>query len=527
MEKKRKQSSTIIQTLIFMAIFVMPLQLGGLHVSAAAVSQADASVTRLEWLKALTETFEFTVEEDNYPDNYYSDVDSGSADYYDIMLATEFGLVDVEAGEALRPDDAVSREFASHTLNLCLGYILEEDTYSFSEAETVTYPEDIQVAVNQGWFSLSNGNFLPEQAVTQTEKNNMIAAAKETLVQSGDHSESNVFAFKAGVIVLPEETVLYSSDEDAFIIENCPAAIKAGDIFGKVCDGMPLAWKAVSVEVNGNQTVITTDMVSSEEAFDEIHVSGTRKIDLAKLEPASEDVSFRYVAGGTKEHNYEDGIVCETLEEAGEREITAVLVEQTADLPKSRASFNVGDAKIKLTAKVMDVTEKHGIQNGDVYIDFSFQVDFNCNVSVDFLEAAGISPSYELFRVDIAPGIYVKGLVDLSFYGEANIRLVEHVDLGFHYDNFVPRLVRGFRKDSFTITAKAQLSAGMRLEAGFKIPGLSGKIFGKLGSNITAKAVRYTDGQKPDACQTISAYLYASVGYDVSVDAVVLRTGVA
>ena len=93
------------------------------------------------------------------------------------------------------------------------------------------------------------------------------------------------------------------------------------------------------------------------------------------------------------------------------------------------------------------------------------------------------------------------------------------MDLRFDYDNFVPRLVRGFRKDSFTITAKAQLSAGMRLEAGFKIPGLSGKIFGKLGSNITAKAVRYTDGQKPDACQTISAYLYASVGYDVSVDA--------
>lgn len=519
MGKQRKRNNSIAQTFLFVMILAMLLQLATLRISAAEASQANDFVTRLEWLKALTETFGFTVEEENYPDNYYSDVDSDSADYYEIMLATEFGLIDVEAGEALRPDDAATREFAAHTLNLCLGYILEEDTYTFSEAETATYPEDIQIAVNRGWFSLSNGNFLPKQAVTQAEKENMIAAAKETLAQSGDHSENNVFTFKEGVIVLPEDTVLHTSDEDTFLIEDCPAVIKAGDIFGIVCDGMPLAWKAVSVEVNGNQTVITTDMVSSEEAFDEIHVSGTRKIDLVKLEPASEDVSFRYIAGGTKEHNYEDGLVCETLEEAGEREITAVLVEQTADLPKSRASFNVGDAKIKLTAKVMDVTEKHGIQNGDVYIDFSFQVDFNCNVSVDFLEAAGISPSYELFRVDIAPGIYVKGLVDLSFYGEANIRLVEHVDLGFHYDNFVPRLVRGFRKDSFTITAKAQLSAGMRLEAGFKIPGLSGKIFGKLGSNITAKAVRYTDGQKPDACQTISAYLYASVGYDVSVDA--------
>ena len=48
-------------------------------------AKAGNSVTRLEWLKALTSTFGLAVEEDNYPDNYYSDIDTSSADYYDVM----------------------------------------------------------------------------------------------------------------------------------------------------------------------------------------------------------------------------------------------------------------------------------------------------------------------------------------------------------------------------------------------------------------------------------------------------------
>ncbi len=456
-------------------------QMLGKDVFASAVGRESVVVTRLEWLKALTETFGFVVTEDNYPDNYYSDIDAESQDYYDVMLATEFGLVDVEAGEELRPNDAATREFAAHTLNLCLGYVLEEERYTFSESETVGCPEDIQVAVNHGWFVLADGNFLPEQAVTEAEKEAMIAAAKAVLAQDESTSGSDTYTFKEGVIVLPEETDIHSLDEDRFAIVDCPVVIEAGDIFGKVCDGIPLAWRAVDVESGGRETVITIDTVDSGEAFEEIDVSGEMEVDLAKLQPASEDVSFKYVVGGTEKENYEDGIVCEMLEEAGEREITAVLVEQTVGMPQTYASFNVGDAKIKIDAKIMNLKQKHGCSMENTFIDFSFKVDFNCNVSVDFLEAAGISPSYELFHAEILPGVYVKGLVDLSFNGEANIRIVEDVELGFHYENFTPRLMRQFKKDSFTITANATLKAGVRMEAGFKLAGLKGKIFGKMG----------------------------------------------
>lgn len=391
-----KSHNNIKKIFVCLLIITICFQLTGVEAFAKEVKSNDV-VTRLEWLKALTSTFDFMVEEDNYPDNYYSDLDVNSSDYYDIMLATEFGLLDVQAGEALRPNDAVTREFAAHTLNLCMGYVLEENTYTFVESETVTYPEDIQVAIHQGWFVLSNGKFFPEQAVTKEEKNLMITAAREALAKDKNLSGNNSYQYKSGVIVLPEETEICFEEEERFVITDCPAEIKAGDIFGQIYDGIPLAWKAVSVEKAGSDLVIVIDGVNQEEVFEEIDVAGEIKVDLAKLQPASKDASLTYVVGGTKESNYEDGRICKDLEEVGTQKITAVIVEQVIDMPEDYADFKAADPKIKINAKITNVKQKHGCTRRDAYIDFDFKVDLNCNVNVDILEAAGVSPSYELF----------------------------------------------------------------------------------------------------------------------------------
>ena len=246
----------------------------------------SAEVTRLEWLKELAEIFQLTVEEDNYPDNYYSDIDDSFEGYYEVMLATEFGLVDVKAGEAFRPGEAATRKFAAHTLNLCLGYVLEDKAYTFAEAEKVENPEDIQIAVNQGWFSLENGKFLPEKSITRTEKEAMLSAAREVHAKDSATPDNQGYTYRDDVIVLPEETELVASGEDEITITDCPHAIQVGDIFGKVCEGIPLAWEAKEVQVNGSQTVIKISMVNSEEAFEQISVSQEVEADLSKLRPA-------------------------------------------------------------------------------------------------------------------------------------------------------------------------------------------------------------------------------------------------
>lgn len=104
------------------------------------------TVTRIDWLQSLITLFDMSVEEDNYPDNYYTDIDSSSTYYRDVMVATEFGLVDVEAGEAIRLEDAATREFTAHSLNVCLGFQLETAEYTFADSSSTDYAVDLQIA---------------------------------------------------------------------------------------------------------------------------------------------------------------------------------------------------------------------------------------------------------------------------------------------------------------------------------------------------------------------------------------------
>ncbi len=232
-------------------------------------TEGGDEVTRLEWLTALTQTFEMTVEEDNYPDNYYSDISADHENYYEIMLATEFGLVDVEAGGEFRPDDAATREFAAHTLNLCLGYSLEDSTYTFSEKDSVTYKDDIQVAINKGWFTLNGSSFQPEKALTVTEKETLLAEAKAIYESTAlDPEHENTWELADGVIDLTEEAIqVEMTGENQYTLTGCTYQLKAGDVYAVMIDGIPLVKKVVSVKTEGEAYVVTAADVELAEAF--------------------------------------------------------------------------------------------------------------------------------------------------------------------------------------------------------------------------------------------------------------------
>ena len=146
---------------------------------------AADTVTRAEWISRLVETFSMTVEDDsNMPDNYFSDISEADSCYRDILVAVEFGVIDLEEGEAFAPNESATREFAARTLNSCLQFRLDEDSeYTYSEADSVTYPDDIQIAVNRNWFALSGSDFLPEKAITAAEAQTMLNDAKSVLAR--------------------------------------------------------------------------------------------------------------------------------------------------------------------------------------------------------------------------------------------------------------------------------------------------------------------------------------------------------
>ena len=166
--KEKRERKNVISFILALLIAVLG-SIGG----ASAVYAEDRTITRAQWLHELVELFDMTVEEDNYPDNYFSDISADDSYYRDIMVATEFGLVDVEAGYELLPDNPVTREYAAYTMDICLGYALgENETYEFNDSADFTNQDDThleaaQIAVNHNWIALTDGNFEPQKSLSQ------------------------------------------------------------------------------------------------------------------------------------------------------------------------------------------------------------------------------------------------------------------------------------------------------------------------------------------------------------------------
>ena len=482
-------------------------------------------VSRIQWLKELTEAFGMSVEEENYPDNYYSDIDSSYADYYTVMLATEFGLVDVEAGEAFEPDQAASREFAAHSLNLCMGYINEDD-YTFTDQSDAEYADDLQIAVKRGWLELADGKVLPKKALTAEEKDVMITDARDAVASTKiDPDYQNAYTFAEGVIVLPEGTVAELTGENELTLYSCDTELKAGDIFAVVQEDFPVVKKVISVATEEDKMIVQVESVATEEAFQDIDVEGSLSADLTQIQAFSDQVALTYIAGGTQEQNWEDGTEYTDAEEVSSEEITAVRAQLSYDIPEAvRKEYNLAKGmKATIDCVITNVTPDYKISLKEAYFNVSATATFTCNVSLDVLEAIGVAPSIELVRVPVGVVGYMSASLELTLKGNITLTLVENISAGVQYKNGSLRLVSDFHKQAFTIQAQAEASAGIKLTAGFDVVALKGSIYGRIGAKATIQMQTYDDGKTPTRCTHMQAYMYASVGADVKVDLVVWK----
>ncbi len=512
MNSKKKLWSIILVLCMFMTAFCSGVGLTN------AFAQ-DGTITRVQWLHELTTIFEMTVEEDNYPDNYYSDIDSSSEYYYDVMLATEFGLIDVEAGEQFKPNDPVTREFAAHTLNLCIGYVLEEETYTFSESASVTYPNDIQIAINQGWLALSGSNFLPEQAITTAEQTVMLDAAKEAVAATVlDESHTNTWEFAEGVVVIPETATVESTAESQFTILNAGVTLNSGDIVGFVYGGMPLAYTVESVSGGAASMIITTSSVAAEDAYAALDVQGTTEVDLAEVEAVGENSQLVYIV---------DGEEYTSKEEVAGMEVDRVEVVQTYELSEGvEKEFDLAPGtKATIKFDITDVFEDHKWSFTDIYVNIYGTIDFECNVSVDVLEAAGISKNIELLRVPVCGNvIYFKTSLNLELSGEITTNLQEIFCIGVQADwKDGVRFVKRFAKKSFTINAEINFSASILAEAVVDLTVLTGKLWAEVGVKGTATIETFDDGALPTRCSHFFAYIFAKAGARIDIDLVLYK----
>ena len=446
-------------------------------------------ISRIAWVEELITLFDLTVEEDNYPDNYYSDISADDSFYRDVMVACEYGMIDLAAGEEFRPEDAVTREFAAQTMNAMLGFVPETDSYTYQDTADVTYKEAAQVAIDRGWVTVSGDKFLPGQSLTTKEHDAMIADAKQVLSDAQiETGKENTCTFASGVVIVPEGTAVSIDVDGTVMIENCPVTITQGTTFAVYVNDIAMAYKAKSVRKEGTTTYITTSD-AEDGAVLNVDQQGELDVDLTEFVPADEET---YVVNNVA--------VTESKTRGISYDGNTLRADKTISISDDvTATVNVVISNMKVNYR---------LKNNDYYFTVSGDMEYSCNVKGDAFK--DINHTLTLGAVPLG-GIGMLTLaMEYNLSGEATLTVEKEFEAGFAYsDGF--RVVGNSRKKGFSFSAEADLTTGVVLSAKATLGIVSGDISAKAGARMNIKYVRYSSGT-PAYCVSQAAYLYASVG---------------
>lgn len=471
---------------------------------------AADTVTRAEWISQLVAAFSMTVEDDTtMPDNYFSDITESDSYYRDILLAVEFGVIDLDAGEAFEPNESATREFAARTLNSCLQFQLDEDAeYTFNEAESVTYPDDIQVAVNRNWFALSGGNFLPEQAITSAEATAMLADAKSVIDSEAiDENYNSQFEFAEGVIVIPETAQTSIDENNTVTITDNETEINVDDIFVVFSSGIPIALKATAVETTDNITVISATKEGAENAILSVDYESVSEVDLEN-----------FVADEVETYSITNTSTDET--EEIEIQLYSIDYDDKTKTLKASKNIKVGGGlagSISVEVKNIKLHQKENVKKGIYQAYITGNTTITESISFDFGEYAGIPHSILLGIIPVEGIGDVSLELDISLEGGMTCTEIGEVKSGFCYERYEGfRLIANYTKKEFSYTAEVNLKVGLTLSANVSLIFVSGRAWATIGVHGYYKKHRYNDGM-PLLCETVGAYLYANYGAKVTI----------
>ncbi|MCL1902784.1 MAG: S-layer homology domain-containing protein [Oscillospiraceae bacterium] len=459
-------------------------------------ANADGSITRAEWIRELVALFDMTVEDDNMPDDYFTDITTDSIHYRDIMVATEFGVIDLEPGYSFNPDDPVTRDFAAQTMNFCLGFMPEDP-------EVVS--DHTIIAVQRGWFALIGGSFMPERQITQQEKQTMLTDALIVLTSTIiDPNHENEFEFADEVIEIPQGTIVFVDENDTVTIYNNSQTLAAGDNFVVFVNDFPVAYTAQSVSVSGAVTTISTRELELDEIIKTANAEGIAEVDLSLTEPIG------------------DAIITPVYSENQPQAFSALGINPTDTSlleginVKKKISLGDGGMSFEVDVKLSNLSYDYRFDtlNQEFYFILKGNSEFKSSVAVDLLKMYEIPTAIDLAQIRILGVGMVK--VSLTYSLKGKLSLVYNCDFetGLHYtkdDGF--RLVRNFRKQSFSLSAELECKVGLKISAGIDLLKIvSANIFVEIGGKLKCQIKTYTDNKSPFVCSHWSAHLYLDIG---------------
>ena len=400
-------------------------------------------------------------------------------------------------------------------MNYCLGYKLEDKTYTYKDTTGIKYPDDTQIAINRGWFLLEAGKFNPEKTITKAEIENMVSDAKTVQDSTQiDENYKNSYEFTSNVIEIPQDVSVYVDKDKNVTIVNCPKKITVGDTFAVYENGVAQVYTAKGITVDGSDTVIVTNDADIDKVTESVDAQGTEEGDLKQAEAVG-DAQITYIEGGTEEQAYENGRAYKSRRRiSGNKKISAVKASKKLELGAGK-SFT-----INCTLSNVSVDYKINSGKREAYVKANGTAIITGKGEWDAVAAAGKSGSIELVKIPVAYVGVITVTAEYSMNGEVTLTYTTGFQTGLQYspqDGF--RLTKDFQKKSFTLHSKTKLSAGVTASIGLvKLPVISGKIYAKMGAQTVIESETFDDGKSPKMCTTVSSWLYASAGANASLD---------
>ena len=452
------------------------------------------TVSRIDWISDLVSALGLSVDADRFPDDYYPDVSATDEHYQALMSAVANGLIDLDAGENFRPDDPTTREFAANTLNSRLGYIMQEESYSFTDSADTAYADDLQVAIEQGWFALVDGKVLPQQAADAAELTAMQEKGKAAVAnESIDTNYASSWTFAEDVVVIPDGTMVSVDENDIVTITDCPVSLAAGQRFVAYFSGIPVPFKVVSVTENGNDTVVATTDEGTDDAITSADSETVIEVDPSNFVPAE---ATTYMIGD--------------VQVVEEKTLYGIdYNKQTKTLTATRNLKLDGATGGSITIQLSNITldSRARPNNSQIIVNADTSVTGTVNFGGELMQK--IERDIDFGYIDLAGGI---GKIYLSLgytlSGDVSLNMVGRAKAGFVSDSSGFRVVSDYRNDSSSIAANMDATAGLRIGASAGIPGVKGDIYARMGLELQEAIRTYSSGT-PTTCENTNAWLYA------------------
>lgn len=492
--------------LVLMAFLAVP----------CTVHAEETSITRVQWLHDLTELFDMTVEEDNYPDNYFSDISDKDEYYRDVMVATEFGLVDVEEGYELKPEEPVTREFAAYTMNVCMGYVAEENSsYSFSDTAAFEYQNEehyqaAQAAVDHNWIALKNGKFCPKQNLTEEEKANMWVDAQELQEFSEiDENYDGSAVFADDVIEIPKSVELtFEEYEDGTYVTlfDYTESVNTGDKVAIWKDGIPDVYQVISAENMGSGLVLGVQKTDKENDIEKMDIQGVAEGDLANA-VSLDGGTMVWIEGGTAEQSYEDGRQIKDPRFSGTKNFDAIKKSKTGELGDgltAEISVTIPNPKVKYKATLLD----------ESFAELDMDIISSITIKGDMMENIGLPVEVPMVDVPVLGVGKVKVSMAITAQGQCSVSSTYVTETRVSYrPGKGSALTTNFYKKKFTFSAEAELTATLTASCGItEIKNWNASVWAKIGPRAAIKAWTYDDDEKPAVCMDTYAFVEAKAG---------------